>query len=379
MPGPPTVAHDAPPGAGDAPGEPSLWRRGPTYDGLVRVGLLRGDAADAWRLAGALVLVGWGPVLVVALVERVTSGAWPPMATSLVHHARWLVALPALLVSNTILDTEVGRALASLRAADLVRGGDAALSERTERVRRAASGKALELAVALAALAPLVATLPAHDVASGWNQVVGLPLFRFALLLWVVRWFTWCAMVAGIAHLGLEPVASHPDRRGGLGRLATPLRSLAAGLFGLGALVAALLAEEVGRTADTRTATAWLVAYVAWAVALAVLPGLPLVRPLWRARRRGLDAWGTTACQHHRAFEARWLVRNAAHALGAPEISSTADLGSAHQAVEATSVAPLSRAQLVAVLVAALAPLLPLALQFVPLVDILKLVVGLRP
>lgn len=348
------------------------------YAGLARVGLVRGDDRDAWRIAAALFLIGWLPVLALSLAARATTGAWPPIALNLVHHARWIVAVPALLASTQILDVEVGRALASLRAASLVRGGDAALRALTRRAERAASRWGLELGLAVVAVAPALLALPLHDAADGWNQLIGLPLFRFGMLLWLARWIAWSVMVARLVRLGLAPVASHPDRRGGLGRLGTPTRALGAGLFGLGALVAAWLLQPPGRATDAST-TSWLLAYVAWALALGSLPGLPLVRLLWSARRDALDAWGATACQHDRAFEERWLVRNAAHALGAPEISSTADLGSAHGAVESTTFAPLTREQLTQILIAALAPLLPVALTFVPLVEILKFLIGLRP
>lgn len=380
MPGPPMPPHE-PDGASrrsDPFRRPSLWRHGPAYDLLARIGLVRGDARDVWRLSATLGAIGWAPILLFSLIEFFATGGWHPLATNIVHHSRWLVALPAVFVSQQLLDGEIARALESLRAGSLLTKGDAALAELEHQMKSSARRRALELALAVAALVPVFVGFPA-DLAHGWNHALGLPVFRFFLLLWLAHWIAWTVMVARLVRLGLDPIASHPDRRGGLGRLGTPIRGLGFGLFGLGSIVAASLGQQLLHGALPSNPSAWLVAWVALAVGLAALPGLPLIRPLRIARRQALDDWGATACQHNRAFEERWLHRDAADALGAPEISSMADLGTAHEVVHTTGFAPLTREQLMMVLGAALAPLVPVALALVPLVDVLKFLIGMRP
>jgi hypothetical protein len=86
---------------------------------------------------------------------------------------------------------------------------------------------------------------------------------------------------------------------------------------------------------------------------------------LERAKRRDRAAYGAIASEYVRQFDEKWLRRSPEHMrtlLGSPDIQSLADLGTSHQVVTATRLVPFGKAEVIALVVAAITPLLPLTL-----------------
>src|SRR5687768_11430348 len=76
---------------------------GPCLRLLRRIGLVRGDQLDAARQAVAFVAVTWAPMMVLALVDRLRSDRWEPVARDFSVHARLVVAIPLLFIGDTAL------------------------------------------------------------------------------------------------------------------------------------------------------------------------------------------------------------------------------------------------------------------------------------
>ena len=100
---------------------------------------------------------------------------------------------------------------------------------------------------------------------------------------------------------------------------------------------------------------------------------------LARAKRKGLREYGTLAEGYVREFNTKWL-RGGAPAdepfVGSGDIQSLADLGNSYEVVRTMRIAPVTREAILQLVVATLAPIVPLALTMMPLEELLKTPLG---
>jgi hypothetical protein len=107
---------------------------------------------------------------------------------------------------------------------------------------------------------------------------------------------------------------------------------------------------------------------------------LVFTRQLVHAKRNGLREYGNLAERYVRAFDAKWL-RGGAPAgesfVGSGDIQSLADLANSVEVVQTMKPAPITRAAVVQLAVAILAPIAPLLLTMMPLEQLLRQLAGL--
>lgn len=310
--------------------------------------------------------------------------------------ARFLVAVPILLLIEPIADARLARLVRAFANGGLVPG------ERAEDFRQAVveahrtrDSALVEFALAALALAggaawgraaPRIAgstwvgaVSPGGAVALSpagwWATLVSVPIMLFLLLRWLWRYGLWVRLLGRLARLDLRVVATHPDRCGGLGFIGQFPSAFAGFAFATSTVVAAALARRLvwggGRVEDLQ----WAVA--GWAVfvtGLFVLPLAAFVRPLRDAKERALLEFAALSLRHDHAFERRW-IRGGAPAedlLGSADTSSLADLASGYRAAKAMRAVPLVAEGLVPVAIAVAVPLaLAIATQ-VPLRTMLR-------
>jgi hypothetical protein len=106
------------------------------------------------------------------------------------------------------------------------------------------------------------------------------------------------------------------------------------------------------------------------------MPLTAFVQPLSRLKKQALLDYGALSGRHNRAFERRWLhsAEKDEGLLGAPDISSLADLATGYEAVRRMSPLPLSKESLLPLAVAVLVPMLGVAATQLPIRDLLKFV-----
>ncbi len=333
----------------------------------------------------ALVLLTWTPLPVFALLE----GGMPALRTlarDLPVHAQLLLTLPLMMLAGPYIDRRLSMALRIFVSSELVRGEAVSQLLRTveqlTRLRRTYVVDLLLLLLAYAlSLYPSLAlwgdwaagTNSRFSLAGGWYFWVGVPLVRFFLLRWLWRALVWNLVLLRISRLPLVLVPSHPDRAGGLGFLATCQASFGAVVFAVACTVAAAMRErrELAALTDlARYASPLLV--LAVVAVLAIFAPLVFFSPtLVRAKRRGDEHFSTFAALHSQRFEQRWFgpkawaERCAAKddVLGAPEISSLTDLGTSFEVERQMRLIPLSRRPVLAVVLAAVVPIVPVLLS----------------
>jgi hypothetical protein len=97
--------------------------------------------------------------------------------------------------------------------------------------------------------------------------------------------------------------------------------------------------------------------------------------------RKGLSEYGALASRHNLAFEAKWVgtaaVSPADDPLGSPDVSSLADLAAGYELVRSMRNVPVTKASIVPPVLAALAPLVAVALTQAPVKQILGELKGL--
>jgi hypothetical protein len=179
----------------------------------------------------------------------------------------------------------------------------------------------------------------------------------------------WCLL--RVSRLRLRLVAGHPDLAGGLSFVTTSLLGFLPLAFAIGALIAVRAAEGIlfdGRPpADFR-----FYPLVAAALAAITFAGPPLVfgAVLYKLRNEGTLAYGQLSRDVGEAFETKWMKSGRkidADALEAPDFSATVDLFQVAANVRSINPLLLDLKNLVPLVLASLAPFIPVVFLALPI------------
>jgi len=368
---------------------------------LIRGGLLyrlthvRGtawtDRTNAPWVAFVLLLIVLAPVVVFAALDgRLLRGVTVPLLRDYTVWARFVLAMPALILAAPMADERMWRSLEHLRS--LVEPGHQAHFEQAlGRLRRWRDSVWPELllfvvAVAGAFLAP---TLPLYEHATSWRNDgaqltsagawlhwVGFPAVRFLFLLWTWRFLLWVFLLARFARLDVSLYAAHPDGCGGVGFIGYAHASFLVLPVVTGLLVAGSCAVEVQYMGvPLKSLHMLLVGYAVIAMALMLAPLLLLRPKLAALKRNSLLAYGALGTDTSEEFEHRWLGR--ARRAAAPIIetgdpSALADLTAVYATASSMDTFPVQRWILLQFIAATLLPLSPLLLLVMPLDELLQ-------
>jgi hypothetical protein len=379
-------------GEGDGDGDTALSLvRGDAFIRAQRViGLVPADGLGVGRRALALALVTWLPLFVWGLlVNRALPGsAGEPMLSHFGIHVRCLVAIPLMVIAEGVAHGVTTRLMPQFLNAGLVTGAE------RERFREVLAGIAklrdatlpwvivagMVLAVTLVAPSPSAN----HELVWTGEQPGGFGAFWFD---WVVRpvftvlglawlWRLWLAFLlcARLARLDLELVPTHPDGAGGLGFLEALPIAFSPVVFALSAVLASRWAHDVlyhGVHVDTLRMP--MIAFAVSAVVLFMAPLLPWQRPLRAAKRRAELEYGALVAHHGRLVRKRWILGESVddEVLSAPEIGPVADTLTLHDAARKMRPLLIGRRSLIAVLLPAAIPLVPVLAIEVPVKDLL--------
>ena len=118
---------------------------------------------------------------------------------------------------------------------------------------------------------------------------------------------------------------------------------------------------------------------VIFVLCLVIAPLLVFGPQLARTKRMGLREYGTLAEQYVRQFDMKWLRGGAPQnesIIGSADIQSLADLSNSYEVVRTMRLVPVTKETLFRIVLATLAPIVPLALTMMPLEELLKTLVG---
>lgn len=366
-----------------------LFSDGPIERVIDRLGL--GDNNEIALACRILVIlaIAWLPLLLLALVEgRAWQGAAVPMLMDADVNARFLIALPALLIAGYVAHRRFPGGLARLRERRLLSAPEQAVFDaRTNRLRRIANSGWLDAfllsIVVMAAIAGRshhpsaleMDTWYAMKTVSGafevhltgrWLAWVSLPIFQFLMLRWFVRLLFWWYLIWRFSRAPLRLQPLHPDGAGGVGFLGGLTTAFMPWMFAVGTLAAGWIGNQIlYGGAELPDFKFEMLTLACMAVLSVVGPLLLLSQPLVLARRAGSGDYGTLATHYAERFAARWLVPHrepSRDLLGSGDIQSLADLNNSFQAVHGMRAIPFGTRTVVTLLFTVLAPSAPLLL-----------------
>ena len=370
---------------------------GPLFQALRRAHLT-GDALEmVRRRIVVFAVVAWLPLLTLAVFDgKAWGGVAVPFLYDIDAHARFLVALPLLIVAELVVYRRMRAIVAQFVTLGLVRG---AVRERFDRaigsamrLRNSVFAEVLLIALVYgvgilfvwrhyAALATPTWYATPEDgalrlgLAGWWYVLVSLPLFQFMLVRWYFRLFIWARFLWQVSRMDVAYASMHPDRNGGIGFVSRIGHAFAPLLLAQGTLLAGMMANHIFFEGATLASFKLeIAAFVALMVGVVLAPLLVFVPPLARAKRAGMHDYGHLAKRYVDEFDAKWLHAagpGAETLVGSADVQSLADMGNSFEVVRSMRLVPITRDTLVQLVVMTLLPVAPLLLTMISLEELL--------
>ena len=246
----------------------SLVLGGPLFQ-MFRRAYLSGSGLELLqRRIVFAVTITWLPLLVLSAREGM---AWGNNVTltfirDVDAHARFLVALPLLLVAELIVHQRMRNVLRQFGVRQLI-----PQHARTQFAEAVASAKRLRNSV-LAEVLLLIFVYAVGvlfiwrrfvevdlsnwhgatsnetlnpSLAGWWFGLISLPLFQFLLFRWYFRLVIWARFLWQVSKIKLRTLATHPDRCAGLGFLSNVAYAFVPLLLAQGVLLSGMMANRV--------------------------------------------------------------------------------------------------------------------------------------
>jgi hypothetical protein len=218
------------------------------------------------------------------------------------------------------------------------------------------------------------------SLAGIWFRYISLPLFQFLFLRWYYRIFIWSRFLFQVSRIKLKLVPSHPDTMGGLSFLSNVAYAFMPLALGHGAVMAGMISNHIFHEGATLLDFKILIIIIAvWMLILVILPLLFFSSQLSDAKRKGSIDYGKFSSDYVQAFDNRLIQEknNTEEALShAHDIQGLADLAHSYQVVEKMQIIPITRNDIIMLVVITVAPISPLVLTMMPLSELIKLVSG---
>lgn len=364
----------------------SLVAGGPFYHVLRNTGLVRRDRFWPAGPALALALATWVPLMAIALVRRMATGAYDSLILDLSVHTRMLVAIPLVFAAESALEFHGDLAMKRFELGGFGADEPDAVQRAIAKAQRRRDSPGPELGLALMTWGFSVANFANTGHLSGWVQggvqarglpsvslwygLIVLPLFQFLLGRWIWRWIIWSLMLLDLSRAKLRLMPTHPDHGGGILHLSAPIAAFAVFALAMSSVVASAwyMNIELGYARVAKFVPA-LIVFVLAAQAVAFAPLLAFTTNLNRARRDGVTEYSLVALQLTRAFNERWVVHPTPgdSILDRSDVSELTDLMSSYAGLEAMRIVLFNPRAMLALAAAVLIPMLPVLSTEVPL------------
>ena len=372
----------------------SLVLGGPLYQLWLRCRLLRPPLELLQRRIVVISLFAWLPLLVLSLIDGHATGNGITFLRDLETHVRLLVALPCLIGAELVVHQRMRSAVKQFIERGIV-GPDAlpkfnGAIQSAILLRNSAMMECGLLAFVYTVGHWVWRTHIALDrttwyavasssgsrltLAGWWDGFVSVPIFQFMLFRWYLRFLVWWRFLWQVSRLNLRLTPTHPDRAGGLMFLGISTYAFLPVLFAEGAMLAGLIASRIFYDgAHLREFKVEVFFTVILLVAATLAPVTMFLPTLLRTKRQGRRAYGLLANRYVQEFDAKW-VRGPTPGeplLGSADIQSLADLANSYAVVKSMRPVPFSLEVVTHLVIATVAPVLPLLLTIMPLEEII--------
>jgi hypothetical protein len=342
------------------------------------------------------ICVGWVPLVLMKLLADRSNLL--PFLKDYEINIRMLIVVPVLLLGQPLMEAQFRRLVMHIYRAGLLDGEELAkmnvIIEKLVRLRDSVLPELTILVIVAVRLITAdksaVVDVPwlsyhvgneIHLKLAGWYAVfISSTIFLFLLGLNLWKWLLWTIFAFKLSKLNLKLLATHPDENGGLGFLGITPVAFAPIAFSVTAVVAATFRRQILQS-GAHLNNFWMpgIILVAIIAVLALGPLVFFVPRLMGVRRHGLLEYATLGQIQATDFDHKWVGHRAGHEsefLGAPEISTLCDYGQVFNTIEAMRPFPADRSALVALAIAIVVPAMPMVMAEVPLIVILKQLLG---
>jgi hypothetical protein len=313
-------------------------------------------------------------------------------------HVRFLVALPALLAAELIVNSRLTPIVHRFVERHIVLPEDfPRFNSAVESAMRLRNSLAAEVVVLACSYAfglwlwhdrAIVSIQTWYASAGGrwgltpagiWYVFVSIPIIQFILLRWYMRFFIWFQFLWRVSRLKLNLIPSHPDRCAGLSFLGKTSYAFGPILFAQGAMLTGVVATRVLYRGESLVSFKLQIgAFVAFFVVAILAPLLMFTRQMAAAKRKGSAEYGLLASRYVEGFQQKWIVREPDHAeelLGTADIQSLADLGNSYGLVRDMRVVPFGLEDITRLAAVTAAPFVPLLLTIWPLEEVIMRII----
>lgn len=357
---------------------------GPLHALGRRLGLVRGT--NTVPLGVALGVGLWIVLVVLALVEGVADRMFDMSVVA--AHARLLLVVPLFFICESWAGPRMTAFVATIGSTGVVPpAAKPALDAEVARTHRRVNAWWPEAICLVAAIGLEItgSSLQRYGVtgsydpsrgalAAVWYFRIGVTLFRFVMFRAAWRLAIWAWFLWRVSRLDLHLIPGHPDRVGGLGLLEDVHERFTPFVAALSVLESASFAESIAAgTLAISAVYPWLAMVLLVDAALFLSPLLVFTDKLWAARTNGVEIYMDLAARYVTGFEAKWTGDKRAPAdtlLGTADIQSMADLANSVSVVEGMRWITVGPRLLTMMLIAAVAPLMPLMLFRYPITEL---------
>jgi len=316
-------------------------------------------------------------------------------------HARFLVAVPILLLAELVVHERIQRVVQQflkegLVPAETLPGFRAAIAS-TMRLR---NSLIIEVALAVFAFgfgwavwrgdtgltnstwfASIEGGHPRATLAGSWYLHISIPMFQFLLYRWYFRLFVWFLFLKRVSRLPLRLTPTHPDRAGGLGFVGSAAHAFVPVIVAQSIVLSAVVGSRIVFHGRTLVSFQYeIAAFLILELLLVLGPPCVFMGTLLDLKRQGRREYGVLAARYTSEFHEKWIEGGAPPdepLLGSSDIQSLADLANSYTVIGEMKPVPFGKETIVQVVGAAAIPLLPLALSIIPADQILQRLLGL--
>lgn len=214
-----------------------------------------------------------------------------------------------------------------------------------------------------------------------WYGYVSLPIFQFILLRWYFRLFIWIRFLWQVSRIKLKLIPMHPDRVAGLGFLSAMVYSFIPLVIAHGAMLTGQIGNRIFFLGATLLQYKFeICAMVIIMLFVVLVPLMVFSAQLIRAKLMGKLEYGTLAQRYVREFDFKWLRGNAPAGeqfIGSGDIQSLADMGNSYEIVRSMNIIPFTKELIFQIVLATIAPIIPLILTMMPIEELLKKLAGI--
>ncbi|UOA09372.1 hypothetical protein [Methylobacter sp. S3L5C] len=385
------------------PDDFSLVLGGPLFQFFIRARLTTDTLNLVKRRVIVISLFTWLPLLLLSVLsgDLLGGASKVPFFYDIDAHLRFLVSLPLLLVAEILVHKRI-----RLIVQQFIERGIIPLKTRPKFEAAIDSAMLLRNSIVIEIFLIVLVLTVGHFLWSSqlaltavtwyavwadgqhrfspsgyWYAYVSIPVFQFLLLRWYFRIFIWARFLWQVSRLDLHIVPTHPDCAGGLGFLGGSAAAFMPLLLSQGTLLAGQIANHIFYQSDTLlNFKPEIVAFTVFCLILVLGPLCVFAPLLAQTKRQGLLEYGALASRYVEEFDQKWLRGGAPQdeqLVGSGDIQSLNDLAGSFEVVKSMRPFPFGKTVVLQTVIAALAPVLPLALTMISLEDMIKRLLGI--